>query len=99
MSAKYQAICSSLYVANTYHDTITFPNILVTKVTEIYWYNTVSPYGTDLSPPNIIWIYPERPFGIAPVDHENTTDNGKSLTNLTTTNEKHLKMFLPNKGG
>ena len=67
--------CSGLNVISTGLDNITFPAILVTKVTKIYWYNTVSPYGTDLSPPNIIWIYPEKPTGIALQFHVNIITN------------------------
>ena len=73
-SEKCQPFLSDL---NICPDNIAFPSILVTKVTEIYWYNTVSPHGTDLSPPNIIWIYPEKTFGIAPLAKVNINDNEK----------------------
>ena len=75
--AKYQIFCPGLNVTNTCPDNIAIPTILVTKVTTINWYNTASTYGTDLSPPNIIWIYPQKTFAIVPVVQLDIIDNNK----------------------
>ena len=98
-SEKHQAFCSGLYVINTCHDNIKCNSILVTEVTGIYWYNRVIPLGLTWDH-QVLYEYTQKcHFVIALVDHKNTTDNSKSLTNLTTLGEKQLKIFLPNNSG
>ena len=67
---KHQAFCSGLYVINTYHDNIVFPNILVTKVTEIYWYNRVFPLGLTWAHQISYEHTHKSHFVIARVDHK-----------------------------